>query len=201
MSEFREKLEKLRNKYLENPSNNEPIYCRECFTIIEPCGCESSTPAATPWQYGKLPYECFILGQYQHNNVWEKPVVLSGITSENTWESENKTYNRPPDRWTKIIGYKTPCTDELSTDQKDQHNVIGTCWPLVYLMPEGLSLEWEINGYDISFRTVDGKHGFFHSLHLESGNDLEREMDLHEIESWQFLNDYINKIINTKKSI
>lgn len=49
MSEFRKKLEKLRNKYLESPSDpNEPIYCQECFTIIESCGCESSTPAVLP---------------------------------------------------------------------------------------------------------------------------------------------------------
>lgn len=71
--------------------------------------------------------------------------------------------------------------------REDQPTVIGTRWPLVYLMPEGLSLEWSIGGWEITLRSMDGAHGYAHGLHTETGEDWGREMDLHDKEGWIWL--------------
>lgn len=71
-----------------------------------------------------------------------------------------------------------------------QPAVIGTRWPLVYLMPDGpalLSLEWEIGGWDITLSTTDGKTGEAHGLHRETGEDWGREINLHDPEAWRWL--------------
>jgi hypothetical protein len=82
--------------------------------------------------------------------------------------------------------------------------IIGSKYPLIYLTEHGLSLEWEISGWDISLRTIDGKQGEFHALNTDTDETVEKTLNLHDKEDWMFLDNFLlNKIesLGTLKNI
>lgn len=74
--------------------------------------------------------------------------------------------------------------------------------PLPLTFPDvesGIQFEWVNTEFDISLTiNIDELKGYFHSLQREHDTSIEKDLDLNEKESWDFINNYIEENFTAK---
>ena len=86
----------------------------------------------------------------------------------------------------------------LSFLEKDLDKYISDETPSPFLYPTiegGVQIEWSLRGYEITLEVEPGYYGYLHALHVETGREVERELNFSEASSWPEVTDIVNDIL------